>query len=71
MFNNSLFGKRIDPACEYCTFGHKNALGTILCKYRGVVEPYFYCKKYEYAPLKRIPRVMPDLPEFDEDTFKL
>lgn len=71
MFNNNLFGRRIESACEYCTFGHKNALGTILCKYKGVVEPYYSCKKFEYSPLKREPKVMPDLPKFTEDDFKL
>ena len=69
--SSSLFGKRIESSCEYCMNGHKNAFGTILCKYKGVVEPYFSCKKFEYTPLKREPKIMPDLPQFSENDFKL
>jgi len=38
---------------------------------RGVVEPEFRCKKYQYDPLKRVPMRTPPLLEFDKDDFDL
>lgn len=71
MFKSNLFGNRIEPACEYCLNGRLSANGTILCKYKGIVEPYFNCKKFIYAPLKREPKVAPKMPIYTEDDFKL
>lgn len=71
MFRSNLFGKRIEPACEYCSNGHISANDTILCKYKGIVEPYYSCKKFSYAPLKREPKVAPAMRTYCEDEFKL
>ena len=53
---SKLFGKNIEPACAYCAHGfwasdHK----MILCEKKGVVAPFYHCRKFVYAPLKRVP----------------
>lgn len=67
-----LFGNNIEPACAHCEYGR---LGTdkqmVLCRKFGPVAPYYHCKKYEYDPLKRIPRRPPSLPKYSEEDFKL
>lgn len=65
-----LFGKNVPPDCEYCQFYAKNAGGNPVCRTRSgnVGTP---CARYTYDPLKREPRVMPEMPEFTADDFKL
>ena len=68
----ALYGATISPACEYCQFGRRNAdEKMILCHFRGVVSPYYHCRKYVYDPLLRIPRRQPKLPEFKPEDFRL
>lgn len=72
LIKNKLFGGRIEPACEYCELGQSNTSGSmILCENKGVVAPYFSCRKFVYTPLKRIPKKPMPLPEYDLDDFKL
>lgn len=42
----------------------------ILCKRKGVVSPYYCCRKFSYDPLMRIPRRQV-LPELDPRDFTL
>lgn len=50
------FGNSIQPSCQYCQFGSKSKEGNkILCEKQGLVDPSFSCKKFLYAPIKRIP----------------
>ena len=66
------FGNNISPACEYCAKGEKAADGkTILCERKGVVSPYASCRKFQYDPLKRTPKVMPAIPEYTQADFSL
>lgn len=66
------FGKHIAPSCQYCRLGEKAADGqTILCAKKGIVSPMSSCRKFSYDPLKRIPNVLPDLPEYTEAEFSL
>ena len=68
-----LYGNRIEEKCEHCHFGRRVAdRQTILCAKRGAVAATFYCKNYEYDPLKRIParRVQPT-PKPAEEEFTL
>ena len=44
---------------------------TILCPKRGVVVPYYSCRKFFYSPLKRVPKRLPALPSYSEEEFKL
>lgn len=67
-----LFGSQIEPACEYCHKGHKTMDGQmVLCKSKGVVAPYYSCRKFDYDPLKRIPLRPQPLPEYSQEDFKL
>lgn len=69
---NSFFGDKISPACVYCELGHTASdKKMILCKKKGVVSPYYSCKKFVYAPLKRIPKRLPKLPSFSDEDFSL
>ena len=69
----SLFGKNIEPACKYCVRlmqlspSGKDAL----CEHKGVVSADFHCRRYEYDPLKRIPKVTPPLQQFSSEDFSL
>ncbi len=66
------FGATISPACEYCEFGHRAAdPRMILCSKRGVVSPYYHCKRFAYDPLRRIPKRQPKLPSFTAEDFSL
>lgn len=68
----SLFSKGIPPACEYCKFGFLTRDGkTVLCEKKGVCSPSGSCRKYLYAPLKRIPRRPNALPKYDKSDFEL
>ena len=67
-----LFGERVEPACGYCRFGRPTADGRmILCEKAGVVAPYYRCKKYHYAPLKRVPARQAVLPTYSKSDFEL
>lgn len=69
---NKLFGNNIEPACEYCMYGTKSRNGMILCLKVGIVNPFYNCKKFDYDPLKRIPR-RPNhrLPKYSPEDFKI
>lgn len=64
------FGKNIPPSCKYCEFGFVDEEG-IFCekKHRNVEDKK--CWNYRYAPLKRIPEIPPELPEYTADDFKI
>lgn len=42
----------------------------IYCRVRGVVSPYYSCRKFDYDPLMRVPRRQ-ELPQFDPEDFTL
>ena len=65
-------GQNVAPACEYCEHGRRAAdPRMILCQKRGVVSPYFHCKKFLYDPIQRVPRRQPRLPSFSPEDFRL
>ena len=56
MFKKTYYGAHIAPACAYCLHGSTAAdPKMILCKRKGVVSPYYCCRKFSYDPLMRIP----------------
>ena len=66
------FGKNIDPACGYCELGRADAKGDVVfCPRNGVVSPYYSCRKFQYAPLKRKPRGIRLLPQYKPEDFEL
>ena len=69
---NGLFAGDVPPSCEYCEFGRKASDHVmILCIKKGMVSPYYSCRKFRYSPLKRIPKRRPKLPEFTSEDFAL
>ena len=55
-----LYNRDIKPMCVYCVYA-KAGLGEndILCQYQGVTTFNYSCHKYEYDPLKRVPKRHP------------
>ena len=54
-----------------CTHGSPAAdQKMVLCKNRGVVSPYFACRKFRYDPLLRVPHRQ-ELPHYDPKDFSL
>lgn len=71
MFRRPPFGSKIAPACAYCVFGALAPDGKmILCSRRGVVSPYYSCRRFRYDPLMRVPRRQ-ELPLPDPKDFTL
>jgi hypothetical protein len=58
MPKKKLFGNNIKPACKYCEFSKiiPDKEDKLNCVKFGEVKPYDSCKKFEYQPLKRIPK---------------
>lgn len=72
MLRQKLFGNYIEPSCSYCEHGSMTKDGAmILCEKQGVVFPFFSCRKFTYAPLKRVPKKEMPLPTFDKSDFEL
>ena len=62
----------ISPACAYCQHGKPSPDGeTVLCVKKGIVAKDYKCRKYKYDIMKRVPRRVPELQQFNEDDFKL
>lgn len=68
-----LFGNRIEPACEYCSFSRNvgSLKGMLLCEKKGGVSPVYRCGKFKYDPTKRIPKRSPLLPSHEKSEFEL
>ena len=68
-----LFRKRIPRSCQYCAFSAELNKEEMLCTKRGVVSVEFQCRKFRYAPCKRIPaKAKPlDFKKYEEDDFSL
>ncbi len=67
-----LFGKKIDPACEHCKFGRKNADGDkVFCQKKGIVNSYDSCRAYKYDPLKRSPKKIKLQSDLSEKDFQI
>lgn len=72
MSPKKLFGNHVEPACRHCRFGKDTSDGRmVLCEKAGVVSPFYSCRKYRYAPLKRVPSRQVQLPKFDKSDFEL
>lgn len=72
MPRSRMFSKDIPPACRYCKYGFLTRdKESVLCEKRGITKPHDQCRKYVYAPLKRIPKRPPAMPDFSLDDFLL
>lgn len=66
------FSSEIAPACQYCKYGFITRGGAaVLCEKKGVADPCGACRKYQYAPLKRVPKRANALPKFSPSDFEL
>ena len=74
MFRKPPYGSKISPACAYCAHGCPAAdQKMVLCRNRGVVSPYFACRRFRYDPFKRIPvkaKAM-DFTQYDDMDYSL
>ncbi len=43
----------------------------VLCVRQGIMDPGSTCRHYRYDPLKRRPKKVPTLPEYNPDEFAL
>lgn len=69
---DSLFDNQITPACEYCEHGRDSSeYNMIMCKKKGIVSPYFRCKKFRYDPLRRVPKRAEAQRRFTPEEFAL
>ena len=52
-----------DNICVYCRLGTVLMSGdAVLCKKRGLVKPTGTCRRFDFDPLKRKVKPMPQLP---------
>ena len=60
---------------QICRFCEKATLldggNQALCKHRGIVSPEHKCRKFSYDPLKRVPMVQPQRPQYTEEDLLL
>ena len=69
---DDLFGNRIQAACIYCELSYPAGSDDLrLCFKKGIVRTDYYCSKFKYDPLMRIPRRPLELEQYDEKDFKL
>ena len=68
-----LFRKRIEKSCGYCDHAVSIDDGLVLCTKRGVVSVDKKCRKFKYAPCKRMPKKPKamDFHKYDEEDFSL
>ena len=68
-----LFRKDTEKRCALCEHATVIDGNDMLCRKYGVVSCNYACKKYEYDPLKRIPKktAYPDSDQFDTKDFSL
>lgn len=72
MKKNIIDSKEVPQICAICSFGTQLPDGSgILCRKVGIRMPDSTCKKFEYDPLKRVPRRAPAMQEFTEEDFSL
>lgn len=68
-----LFRKRIPRSCQYCVYSAGVDEDHLLCTKRGLVPAEHQCRKFRYAPCKRIPAKpkAPDFNKYDDEDFSL
>ncbi|MGN0172822.1 MAG: hypothetical protein ACI39F_00125 [Acutalibacteraceae bacterium] len=67
-----LYGKGILPSCSYCSKGKETAdKVNILCPKKGIVNADFSCRRFKYDPLRRVPKIPPELEKFTAADFSI
>ena len=66
-----LFGKSIEPNCQYCTHNRAGEEEAPFCALHQIPEEDGACRRFSYDPLRRTPKNLPPLPKFDPEDFSL
>jgi len=68
-----LFRKETEKRCAICEHAINIDENDMLCKKYGVVSCNYACKKFEYDPLKRIPKkaAIPSSDQYDTKAFSI
>lgn len=67
-----LYGNTITAACRLCAHGKLTVDDqVVLCMLKGVTDPGYHCRKFDYDPLRRIPFRQPSLQTFTDADFRL
>ena len=67
-----LFNKKIEPSCTYCRFGKRNGDSEkVFCEKRGIVEAFSSCRKFDYDPLKLIPKKVEFASDLSKEDFEI
>jgi hypothetical protein len=65
-----LFGKNIEPDCSYCIYSRVGN-NTTLCRKKGKLSVKKACRKFEYDPLKRVPKKIKINSDLTKKDFEL
>ena len=62
--------EEMEKYCVFCEYGtplpaDKDGNEMLICTKKGLVKGNSVCRKFSYDPLKREPRMRPELPEVD------
>lgn len=61
-----------EAVCRICRHGRLAPDSeSVLCIKKGIVDPDGKCRRYEYDPLKRIPKKAPKIESADPSEFEL
>ena len=68
-----LFRKKIAKSCSYCEYGTMLNEDQVLCVKKGVVSTDGKCRKFAYAPCKRVPVKAKalDFEKYDQEDYSL
>ena len=67
-----LFNSKIEPACMYCRFGKRNGDSErVFCEKKGIVDAFSSCRKYDYDPLKRVPKKVDFASDLSKEDFEI
>ena len=68
-----LFRKKMERSCHHCRYGTRMNEEMMLCAKKGIVPHCDDCRKFRYAPFKRVPPKPKalDFSKYDKDDFSL
>lgn len=68
----SIYNKKITPACKYCLHGKISPdSSVVLCYKHGVMDLASSCRRFKYDPFKREPKKAPKLLKYSKEEFVL
>ncbi len=69
----SLFQRKIEPRCAYCTHSRPLSAEQVACPKKGVMDVGSHCSAFKYDPLRRTPPrpIKADFSKLREEDFVL